>query len=208
MHRAPAAAESPRAGLAQAIARALAGGLTLSGWVLFIAGVTLPLVEIRRLRFWSEEPSLVTVIAGLIETDDLFLAIVVLILTIVFPTLKLGYLTLVSIAGPNAAPRVALDHIGWLGRWSMMDVLLLAIGVFAAKTQGLASALSQPGAWCYAGAVVVSAVAAEITKRAIAGRRRPAPSDPHILYDPPPMREPAGVRAAPAGNVTDSSGSQ
>ena len=39
---------------------------------------------------------------------------------------------------------------GMISKWSMMDVLLVALIIFGAKTSGLASAISQPGIWCYA----------------------------------------------------------
>jgi paraquat-inducible protein A len=38
----------------------------------------------------------------------------------------------------------------------MMDVLLVAIVVAAAKTTGLADAFTQPGLWCYATSTIIS----------------------------------------------------
>lgn len=40
--------------------------------------------------------------------------------------------------------------VPFLSKWSMMDVLLVAIVIFAAKTSGLAEAFTQPGLWFYA----------------------------------------------------------
>jgi paraquat-inducible protein A len=47
----------------------------------------------------------------------------------------------------------------------MMDVLVVALAVFAAKTTGLASAAAQPGIWFYGAAALLSAVIAVILKR-------------------------------------------
>lgn len=152
---------------ARGVARGLGALLTAGAWGLYVLGVTLPMVSVQRLRFWTDEPSLIELIAGVIESGDLFLAIVVMIFSIIFPVLKLGYLSLAAIAGPERAPRAALDHIGWLGKWSMMDVLLVAIAVFAAKTSGFASAISMPGLQAYAGAVIASAFAAELLKASL-----------------------------------------
>ncbi|MNL72332.1 Paraquat-inducible protein A [compost metagenome] len=44
-------------------------------------------------------------------------------------------------------PSRLLPH---LSRWSMMDVLLVAVVIFAAKSSGLAEAFTQPGLWFYA----------------------------------------------------------
>lgn len=41
-------------------------------------------------------------------------------------------------------------------KWSMMDVLLVAIVIAAAKTTGLANAFTQPGLWCYAASAMIS----------------------------------------------------
>jgi paraquat-inducible protein A len=46
-----------------------------------------------------------------------------------------------------------------LSKWSMMDVLLVALVVFAAKTSGLAAAVSQPGVWFYALSTLLVAAA-------------------------------------------------
>jgi paraquat-inducible protein A len=41
-----------------------------------------------------------------------------------------------------------------MSKWSMMDVLLVALVIVAAKTSGIASAFTQPGLWFYAGSTV------------------------------------------------------
>ena len=46
----------------------------------------------------------------------------------------------------------------------MMDVILVAIIVFAAKTSGLASAFTLPGLWFYAASVVLTVAAAALLK--------------------------------------------
>ena len=40
----------------------------------------------------------------------------------------------------------------------MMDVMLVAIVIAAAKTSGLATAFTEPGLWCYAGAALMTTV--------------------------------------------------
>ena len=51
--------------------------------------------------------------------------------------------------------------VPFLTKWSMMDVLLVAIVIFATKTSGLAQAFTQPGLWFYAGSsLAVAALSA------------------------------------------------
>ena len=47
----------------------------------------------------------------------------------------------------------------------MMDVLLVALVIFAAKTSGLANAFAQPGLWFYATSAIAGAIAAGLLKR-------------------------------------------
>jgi paraquat-inducible protein A len=49
--------------------------------------------------------------------------------------------------------------LGAVSKWSMMDVLLVALVIFAAKTSGLADAFTQPGLWFYATSVATAAIA-------------------------------------------------
>ena len=50
----------------------------------------------------------------------------------------------------------------------MMDVLLVALVVFAAKTSGFATAVAQPGVWFYAVSALAGAAAAGLIKRVAA----------------------------------------
>ena len=54
----------------------------------------------------------------------------------------------------------------------MMDVLLVALVIFAAKTSGLANAFAQSGMWFYAGSAISGAIAAALLKRAEVGEEK------------------------------------
>ncbi|MEO1747487.1 MAG: paraquat-inducible protein A, partial [Pseudomonadota bacterium] len=56
----------------------------------------------------------------------------------------------------------------WLAvfsKWSMLDVILVALAIFAAKTSGLAAAISQPGIWFFAASTIASSIAAGLVLR-------------------------------------------
>ena len=46
-----------------------------------------------------------------------------------------------------------------VSKWSMMDVLIVAIVIVAAKTSGFADAFTQPGLWYYVISVAAAAIA-------------------------------------------------
>jgi paraquat-inducible protein A len=128
--------------------------LLLASSVAFGVGITLPILRFQKLYFFTDTPSLIGVVSGLWSTGDVALALVVAAFSIAFPMVKL--FTLYEAAfGQGRFPAWA----GVLSKWSMMDVLLVAIIVFAAKTSGVAAAVTQPGLWFYAASTVLAAIA-------------------------------------------------
>ena len=53
-----------------------------------------------------------------------------------------------------------------LSNWSMLDVVLVALVIFAAKTSGLATAATKPGLWFFAASALLTAVASALARRA------------------------------------------
>lgn len=140
--------------------RFIVPALLLASAVTFGLGITLPLIRFEKLYFFADTPSLLGVVSGLWQKGDTGLAALVAAFSLVFPLVKL-FTVFEAAFGSGKFPAWA----GVLSKWSMMDVLLVAILVFAAKTSGLASAVSQPGIWFYALSTVSAAIAAELAKR-------------------------------------------
>lgn len=130
--------------------------------LLFGFGLVLPIAEFEKLFVLTEQPSLVAIVAGLWSDGDWLLAAIVGLFSVLFPAFKLAVLHSAAYA-PHRAELVG--RVGLLSKWSMMDVLVVALAVFAAKTSGLASAAALPGLWFYAGAALLSAVAAALIKK-------------------------------------------
>ena len=119
----------------------------------FGLGISLPLVRLEKLYFFTETPSLINVISGLWQEGSIALSAIIVLFSIIFPTVKL-YTAFYAMLHERALP-------GWvtmLGKWSLMDVLLVAILIFAAKTSGFASAFAQPGIWFYMASTIFSAI--------------------------------------------------
>lgn len=127
-------------------------------------GLVLPLVRVERLFFLTDEPSLLAIVAGLWTEREILLSVVVALFSIVFPCLKLGLLNVAAYAGAKTAARIP----AWfqaLSNWSMLDVMLVALVIFAAKTSGLATAFTLPGLWFFAASAVLTALASALLKR-------------------------------------------
>lgn len=131
--------------------------LLLGAALAFPLGLTLPLMRLEKFFVFEETPSLIAVVTGLWDAGDALLAAVIGIFSIVFPVTKLFVLFLI---GFGTLPVRRLVWLSALGKWSMMDVMLVAIVVFAAKTSGMASAVALPGIWFFGAATLLSAGAA------------------------------------------------
>ena len=120
-------------------------------------GLTLPLMRFETLYFFSNTPSLVEIVVSLWRGGDQVLAGLVFLLSILFPVVKLIGVAAEAIGGRDGRAGDGLLHrlVPYLAKWSMMDVMLVAIVIFAAKTSGLASAVTQPGLWFYAGSAIM-----------------------------------------------------
>ncbi|MBX3579523.1 MAG: paraquat-inducible protein A [Rhizobiaceae bacterium] len=142
--------------------RALLPALLYLATLSFALGVTLPLLRVERLFFFTQEPSLVGIVAALWADGDRLLSLVIGLFSLVFPAMKLGLLHHAAY-GPPASALPAWMRA--LANWSMLDVVLVALVIFAAKTSGVAKAFTQPGLWFFAASVVLTAAASAIAKR-------------------------------------------
>lgn len=139
--------------------------LLLGASISFGLGITLPLMQVDRLYFFTTTPSLLQVTASLWQKGDIAIAIITALFSLIFPLAKLAVLH--AAAYPAESGTVTLPS--WfkaVARWSMLDVLVVALVIFAAKTSGLASAAAKPGLWFFALSVVLTALAsATLSKR-------------------------------------------
>ena len=124
-------------------------------------GISLPIIKLTTMMFWSTEHSLITTVTVLLQENQLFLGLTVLIFSIVLPILKLFYLVLVSTLPSREIrrQRMRLRALEWLGKWSMHDVLVMALMIFFIKSQGLYDAASLTGVYFFTAAVLLMILA-------------------------------------------------
>ncbi|ATU90830.1 paraquat-inducible protein A [Phyllobacterium zundukense] len=127
-------------------------------------GLTMPLMNISKLYFFDENPSLLGIIGSLWAGGDWLLTVIVTLFSVILPITKLAVAHLAAAQVPAAA-QVLHRWIGILSKWSMLDVLLVALVIFGAKTSGLATAIAQPGLWFFTASAILSAVATHFIVR-------------------------------------------
>ena len=156
------------------IAARSTGRYRLIPWVLaasaaaLTAGLVLPVMEVDRFFLFSDRFSIIDSVVQLVEAREYFLSLVILVFTIVFPAVKLAYAAFVwafvDVSEPGFDRRLHL--IDALGRWSMLDVLLLAIAVASIKMSVVGEAHANPGLYLFSAAIVLAMVGSNWLKAA------------------------------------------
>ena len=131
--------------------------LLLLTLLLFIAGVSLPILTITKLLIVSNEVSILTGLLQLIEEQHYFIFLVILSFSIVLPLLKLYYLFLLSArkAVNNQKYSKYLRLMHRYGRWSMLDVFVIAILIMTVKLGALASVEIESAMFYFTAAVIL-----------------------------------------------------
>tara|TARA_R110000751_G_scaffold234229_3_gene335574 strand:+ start:199799 stop:200335 length:537 start_codon:yes stop_codon:yes gene_type:complete len=127
--------------------------LLFAGPFCLALGLTLPLVRFEKLYFFEETPSLIQIIWTLGQDGNLLLAVLVALFSAIFPVAKLLTVLFEAASKPDrekSGPAFLRGVFPLLSKWSMMDVMLVALVIVAAKTSGVADAFTQPGLWFYA----------------------------------------------------------
>lgn len=164
-HRArPAESEhgSIATGLRPGALRTFSVGLMIIGAAMcLVLGLTMPVIELTYFYVWSDTHSFISIVRALYAEQELFLAGVLVVFSMLFPAIKLVYLLVAytcMAAGEGARKRM-LNRMAWLGKWSMLDVLVLALVIFYVKASALTQATTLPGIYFFSGAVLMTMIA-------------------------------------------------
>ena len=135
--------------------------------LLFIAGVSLPILTITKLLIVSNEVSILTGLLQLLEEQQYFIFIVIFLFSIVLPLLKLYYLFLLSAkkAVKNDTYSKYLHLMHRYGRWSMLDVFVIAILIMTVKLGALASVEIELGMFFFTTAVILLMIITSVMVR-------------------------------------------
>ncbi len=136
-----------------------------------LPAILLPILSIEKLGH-HHQASLLSGTMDLLWHGSWFVGTVVLVFSIIIPLMKI--LALIELSWISLTGRI---HRAWTyrvvelaGRWSMMDVLLLALMVTLVKLGDLVQFRLGPAVWAFVLCVVMSLVAS-------------AMFDPHAIWD-------------------------
>lgn len=145
--------------------------LILASSALLAAGLALPLIHVEKL--WTESSySVATGVFGLWQDGHPVLASVVFFFSVIFPVAKLGMLLWIwFVPQPARRREFVLDALAGLGKWSMLDVYIVAILIVAVRLGPLAEAEPRAGVYFFGAAILASMVTTQVV-RGIAQRTR------------------------------------
>ena len=139
----------------------LAAALSASALVLYLPATMLPMLRIEQLGH-RQEDSLLSGIVALLAQDYWLVGGVVLLFSVILPPLKLLALLALSsnrLAPPRRFRALLYRAVELLGRWGMLDVMLVAILIAVVKLGGLVSIGAGPGLVAFTLLVLLSLLA-------------------------------------------------
>lgn len=147
--------------------------IILAAGVCLALGVTQPVIKLTKLYVWTDEHSMASVIWALYRDGEYSLSLVILVFSILLPGLKLVYLLAAALATVSRLPDLAriVRQLEWIGRWSMLDVLVLALTIFYVKSSGIADGVTLPGFYFFVASVFLTMIANSLLPL-LAGARR------------------------------------
>ena len=134
----------------------IAAALLLSA-ALLLTGLSLPLLHAQQMIFWNSSYSVWAGVKALWEVNELMLAAILFFFSIVFPVVKLLGLVIIWFWRLPEAGRSRLLHwLGLLGKWSMLDVFVVAILIVLVKLGPLARVEPRVGVYVFTAAILCS----------------------------------------------------
>jgi len=135
--------------------------LALTALVLYVPAVLLPVLAISRFGHVNRA-GILGGIADMLAHGQWLIGVLVLVCSVVIPLLKLSGLLAISLGNKrlNCHQRARTHRlIEWTGRWSMIDVLLVAVLVAVLKLGDLVKVEIGSGLYAFTACVVLSLAA-------------------------------------------------
>ncbi len=139
-------------------------------------GVSLPFMRLTKLvlfGYGAYGHSLLSAVNALVRSGQVVFASILLVFAIFLPLLKLLYLLLLAALPLSEIARSAgqLRALEWLGRWSLQDILALALTAALIASQDALAQRAGSGAYFFAAAVLAMVLASAWLRRDVSAAR-------------------------------------
>lgn len=129
--------------------------------LLFLTGIFFPFFHVTKFWIFHDGISVVGGIITLFHEGEYFLFAVLALFTLAFPCVKLALLAVIWAERDHDLARVRRLH-GWVenaGRWSMLDVFVVAILIVVMKSATVARIQIGPGLYLFTFSVIATQAA-------------------------------------------------
>ncbi len=148
-----------------------------SGWLfvlmllgalgLLVAGIFLPFTSVTKLWIFENQVSVFQGLISLFKESEIFLFLILFVFTVCFPIVKITALLALWLYPGLTAEQAKkfLKFVSHMGKWSMLDVFVVAILVLTVKSGGVASIKVQSGFFLFFLSVMLTQFASMGTSR-------------------------------------------
>lgn len=136
----------------------------------FIAGIFLPFTSVTKLWLFENQVSVYRGLIVLWQAGEIFLFLILFVFTVCFPFVKINtMLTLWLYPRLDSENAQRMYHfVSDLGKWSMLDVFVMAILVLTVKSSGVANIQVGSGFFLFFTSVMLTQLASLWTGKLVA----------------------------------------
>lgn len=145
-------------GRAGPVDRRTVGPILVLALALLIAGVVMPSLTVSTLAILSNSVSILSGLIVLWDDEQYFLFLVLLVFSVLFPCVKLVFGLWVWFLAADAG-RGAIGRLEALAKWSMLDVLVIALIVAALNVTVISGVFVHAGLYLFTASVLLSKLA-------------------------------------------------
>ena len=133
--------------------------LLISSTATLVSGLNLPVLTVRKV--WEKNTfTILSGIENLYYDKQFFLAFIVFFFSIVFPIVKLVALYIIWFIPMRVESRKRiLSGLAMLGKWSMLDVFIVAVIIVSVQLGVLATANAEKGIYYFAASILLAMAA-------------------------------------------------
>ncbi|MGN6555729.1 MAG: paraquat-inducible protein A [Verrucomicrobiota bacterium] len=139
----------------------------LAALVLFVTGIFLPFTAVTKLWLFENQISVYQGLIVLWKGSELFLFLILFVFTVCFPLVKINALLALWLYPGLSVDQASafFKFVSSMGKWSMLDVFVVAILVLTVKSGGLASIQVKGGFFLFFLSVMLTQLASVWTGR-------------------------------------------
>ena len=134
--------------------------------LLLVLGLFLPIITLKELVFWKHTFSVLTGIQSLFQEGHFILGLIIFLFSVLFPITKLIVLFQIWFSRLDDKQRKFYVHwLGVLGKWSMLDVFVIAVTIVITKISSFAKAEPRVGLYLFGVSIVLAMIITETIDR-------------------------------------------